>query len=81
MADLVVVTLSELINDNQSAKEVLKKAVREDGFFYLSLQGYSNPVLEDVDACYQLAKDVFDLPLEEKMKYDIDNIGPHKLNG
>lgn len=38
-------------------------------------------MLKDVDLCVSFAKELHDLPMEERLKYDIDELGPHKLNG
>ena len=75
MATLRVLSLSSLRSGDSTTINNLNKAVCEDGFFYLDFQDCATAILEDVISCRQLAKRVFSLPLQEKMKYDIDRIG------
>ncbi|KAH7045233.1 hypothetical protein B0J12DRAFT_603475 [Macrophomina phaseolina] len=75
----------DLIKDgNQTEAAKLLEACREDGIFYLNLKhldGSDSQLLQNSASIYHLAKQLFDLPTEEKMKYDIDLFGSTKVNG
>jgi isopenicillin N synthase-like dioxygenase len=60
----------------------LRYAVIQQGFCYLDLRGQEiQHTLEDVNDCVAMAKEFYALPTEEKLKYDIDELSPHKING
>ncbi|EKG19866.1 hypothetical protein MPH_02793 [Macrophomina phaseolina MS6] len=75
----------DLIKDgNQTEAAKLLEACREDGIFYLNLKhldGSDSQLLQNSASIYHLAKQLFDLPTEEKMKHDIDLFGSTKVNG
>ncbi|KAF7586736.1 hypothetical protein BBP40_008396 [Aspergillus hancockii] len=79
-------TLNLALLQSQTPNEVQKllEACRRDGFFYLDLRDMEQmnqnvvPVLEKM---YQLTEDLYNLPTEEKMLYDIDKISEMKSNG
>lgn len=77
-ASLHVVTASKLLDDDPSVKESLLAACRETGFFYLD---YRCTKLERITQLYNVAKDFFELPLEEKERYDVEKQGPEKYDG
>ncbi|TQV90970.1 oxidoreductase [Cordyceps javanica] len=45
-------------------------ACRELGFFYLHLDDAQDPIQKQSERLFDIAKDLLDLPLQEKMKYD-----------
>lgn len=75
-ADLVTLDLSTF--DNPGGKEALAKqlfgAIQKIGFFYVVNFGLSQ---EQVDRQFAIGKAVFELPVEEKLKYraDLENGG------
>ncbi|KAF7169968.1 hypothetical protein CNMCM5623_002492 [Aspergillus felis] len=62
--------------------EKLALAAKEDGIFYIDFTGHaSSPFSGLVDEIYSLSRSLFDLSIEEKMRYDVDKMGMLKLNG
>lgn len=72
-ADLRVVSLQGLLDEDETAKENLVKACTDLGFFYLDCRDvYSGQVMQDVQNMYTLAKSFYDLPQEAKNKWFVD---------
>lgn len=72
-ADLQVVSLQGLLDEDETAKENLVKACTDLGFFYLDCRDvYSGRVMQDVQNMYTLAKSFYDLPQEAKDKWFVD---------
>lgn len=71
-APLTTVRLEKLISGDQEEQRKVYKASKAIGFFYLDLQGCSEgqALLENADRLFDVAKDVFDLPLETKQHFD-----------
>lgn len=69
---LFTISLSKLLARDETETQRLIQACQEIGFFYLDLQdvGSTSKILEDVERIFHTAVDLFDQPLEEKMKYD-----------
>ena len=73
-ADLITVDLS-LYGTPEGRKELaqtLIKAVREDGFFYVKNFNISQ---ERVNRQFEIGKRVYEIPLEEKLKYVPEGLG------
>lgn len=71
--------------DEEEADRLLEACIR-DGVFYLNLrqqddERIESPLIRYADHIFDASKSLFDLPLEKKMKYDIDRNGDLKLNG
>ena len=82
MTELNTVSLSGLLMLEDSELAKLISSVINQGFFYLVLDASPKAhVLIDVDDCLQAAKVLYDLPLIEKLQYDIDKLDSHRLNG
>ena len=82
MAELRTVSFSQLVEVDDVAMKELKDAATLQGFFYLDLQGsQSYRILRDVDDFIENARKFYNMPLEDKLKYDIDKLGMHKLDG
>jgi hypothetical protein len=82
LASLKVITFSSLLNSETRAIADLHKAGVENGFFYLDLRNpQTQTLLDEVERLYGVAESIFRLPLEEKLKYDLDQIGPAKIDG
>jgi len=74
-ADLITVDLSRYgtPEGNSELAQILIKAVREDGFFYV--KGF-NISQERVNRQFSIGKQFYEIPLEEKLKYvpkELDN--------
>ena len=59
----------------------LFNACCQDGIFYLDMASTEPGILQAVDDIYALEGEIFDLPEEKLMQYDIDVLSPRKLNG
>lgn len=60
----------------------LFRACCEDGFFYLDMQGTAEDIDAAVEDIYRLETQLFTMPEEELLYYDIDKLSPKKkLNG
>lgn len=79
IAQLPTVSLNRLENGSLEEDENLIQACRTHGFFYLDLNGSNVSSL--LDKMYELTRELYDLPEEEKRKYDVDKLSDMKLNG
>jgi len=79
-ADLITVDLSKF--DTEEGKKELSKtlidALRYKGFFYVSNFGISQ---ERVNRQFALGRQVYELPLEERLRYVPEGIDEGKFNG
>ena len=82
VAQLLTIDVSRLQEGDEAEAAKLFNASKEDGAFYLNFadRKYIN-LIETVECIFTLAKELFHLSEEEKMKYDIDLLGKLKLNG
>ena len=79
---LKTVSFSSLLNGNESAASELLQAAVQDGFFYLDLHhAETQPLLDAVENLYKLNDNLFSLDQQSLMKYDLDVIGPSKIDG
>lgn len=80
VAQLKTVSLKAL--QERSADEVAKllAAAKEDGVFYLDVanDGQLKCVNNYIS---QLSRSLFGMDEAEKLKFDVDKLGPYKLNG
>ena len=78
-ADLITVDLAlyDTPGGKKQLAEILIKAVREDGFFYVKNFNISQ---ERVNRQFSIGKQFYDLPLEEKAKYTVEGLGTSSLN-
>lgn len=84
LALLKEISLQRLQSNDDVEITKLLIACKEDGVFYLNLRDYGSqdgPLLSMSTEVFQLSKELFDLPLNEKMGYDIDNFGNMKVDG
>ena len=82
IADLPTINYQELFQGNVREDQRLFEACKTWGFFYLDFRnGSVKDVLKTVEEMYQLAEEIFDLPLETKLEYDVDKIGSSKTCG
>lgn len=47
----------------------------------MNIQSIDDNLLQVVDAMFQLDRELYDVPDEEKMAYDVDKLSELKLNG
>ncbi|KAJ6526397.1 hypothetical protein B0H19DRAFT_970626 [Mycena capillaripes] len=84
VAQLQTIDMCRLRDGAETEVAKLVTACRKDGFFYLDIRGMPElaPVVENM---FRLDRRLFDLPDDEKMKYDIDSnidaLSRMKLNG
>ncbi|KEQ65455.1 Clavaminate synthase-like protein [Aureobasidium melanogenum CBS 110374] len=91
-APLLRISLSKLKQGDPEEIDKLWKACCELGFFYLDLRGASDShkshpmssvdvngeqLLQDAEDLFRVGKSVFDLPVEEKVKYDLKDQGSY----
>lgn len=71
-APLLRLSLKNLLAEDEGEIQKLSKACEEIGFFYLDISdaGEATNILEDADKLFEIGADLFELPLEEKRKYD-----------
>jgi isopenicillin N synthase-like dioxygenase len=83
-ASLCIISYARLAKQDAEEVEALRQAFSRDGFAYLDLHepdGSPGSVIHGVDSMFSMGADFFSTSLGEKMQYDIDAIGPYKLNG
>jgi isopenicillin N synthase-like dioxygenase len=81
-AQLRTIPISRLLNDDKQAITTLIDAGVQDGFFYVDLRAAETQSILDASAeLTQLAEGLFDLPKEALAKFDLDVIGPSKIDG
>jgi isopenicillin N synthase-like dioxygenase len=71
-APLVTISLNKLVANSQDEHARLFEAARSLGFFYLDMGGSpaGECLLREANNLFALMENFFDLPLEEKQKYD-----------
>jgi hypothetical protein len=74
-APLLRLSLKKLAERDEVEIQRLNAACEDLGFFYLDLQEASlvPDILDDVDELFHLGFRLFELPLEEKQKYDLSS--------
>lgn len=77
-APLLRISLSKLLASDAEEQERCWKACQELGFFYLDLRGHDGEaLLADADQLFQLMQSFYDLPISEKVKYDLKSKGSY----
>ena len=76
-------TISYHLLQRGDADEAAKllKACCEDGLFYLDMEGTVPNIQKAVEDIFTLERQLFALPEHEKIRFDIDQLSPRKLNG
>ncbi|KIW99913.1 uncharacterized protein Z518_10841 [Rhinocladiella mackenziei CBS 650.93] len=69
-APLLRLSLAKLIERDEQEVHRFIRACEDLGFFYLDLTGPGDSLLADADRLFKVGVELFDLPLEEKKKYD-----------
>jgi isopenicillin N synthase-like dioxygenase len=83
LATLKTIYLQELRRGSTGEKEKLFAAAQDNGIFYLDFtEDLGEHRISDlIQNIYSLSQSLFDLDLDEKMQYDVDQISKLKLNG
>ncbi|KAF1925834.1 Clavaminate synthase-like protein [Didymella exigua CBS 183.55] len=77
-APLLRISLVKLLAQDADEQERCWQACQELGFFYLDLGGDgSEDLLADADRLFSLMKSFYDMPVEEKVKYDFKSKGSY----
>lgn len=69
-APLLRISLDKLLQRDTIELERFVRACEDLGFFYLDLTGPGDSLLAEADKLFGVGQELFDLPLEEKAKYD-----------
>ena len=69
-APLLRISLEKLLQRETAELERFARACEDLGFFYLDLTGPADSLLADADQLFRVGEELFDLPLDEKAKYD-----------
>lgn len=71
-APLLRLSLKSLLESDETESKRFFDACKDIGFFYLDMRGteVGGSLLNDADQLFGLGKQFFELPVEEKMKYD-----------
>src|SRR5271170_4557921 len=69
-APLLRLSLRKLLGREEGEVARFNRACDELGFFYLDLDGPGDAILRDANELLGVAERLYDLPLEEKLKYD-----------
>lgn len=83
ISPLKVIDLQKLLDQDVQESAKLLAAAKEEGFFHLDFRQVDGcaDMLRTVEEMYKFQNELFDLPQEQKLKYDIDNLSQMKLNG
>ena len=81
VAHVQTIRFEGLSNGEADERARLYRACCDDGFFYLDMQGTAEGIDATVQEIYRLATQLFTMPEEELIRYDIDKMSPKKLNG
>ncbi|KJZ74014.1 hypothetical protein HIM_06682 [Hirsutella minnesotensis 3608] len=81
-ANLKSIPLDKLLAGHVTTENDLVSACQENGFFYLDFRHPSTcEILQHVDECAVIGKEVFKLPLKEKEEYSTEKYLPSRLFG
>lgn len=69
-APLLRLSFEKLKQNDTEEIQRLVRACEDLGFFYLDLRGPGDEILADADKLFTVGEHLYDLPLEEKKKYD-----------
>ena len=81
LAQVKTINLEALGVGDKEEQSRLFGACCDDGFFYLDIEGTTAGFGASVEEVYQLEHELFILPEQELLQYDIDNLSSKKLNG
>ena len=81
VARLKTINLGRLEAGDQAEASSLYSACIDDGVFYLDFHTVESDVLQAIDQIYMLERQLFALPYEEKIKFDVDKPPLAKISG
>ena len=81
LARLQVISLRRLLDGDASEAEKLFMACKTSGFLYLDFEDAGHGMEELVKGIFKLDEDLFRLPQDELLRYDVDILNSLKLNG
>ena len=81
-APMQTINLELLRSGDEAEAKRLFHACVDFGFFYLDLREMSEgKFVETIDRMFELDEELYALPDEEKILYDVDKLGKLKING
>ncbi|KAJ5771690.1 hypothetical protein N7520_002219 [Penicillium odoratum] len=82
IANLSTIGLTDLRNGSPSTVSEVVRAAKHDGMFYLDFTDSKElpctGIIRDIQA---LSRELFQLGLDQKMEFDVDQLAPFKTNG
>lgn len=81
VAQVQTIRFEGLCNGDADEQARLYRACCDDGLFYLDMQGTAEDIDAAVEDIYGLETQLFTMPEEALIQYDIDKLSPKKLNG
>ncbi|KAL9082734.1 MAG: hypothetical protein Q9165_008802 [Trypethelium subeluteriae] len=81
--NLKTIDLQSLLREDDHECTKLLQAVTKEGFFYLDFRQMDQgaAMLDTVERMFKFQEDLFNLPEDQKLKYDVDRLSFMKLNG
>ncbi|KAL9073553.1 MAG: hypothetical protein Q9157_004700 [Trypethelium eluteriae] len=81
--NLKIIGLQNLLKEDKHEYTKLLQAVKEEGFFYLDFRqiDHGAAMLNTIERMFKFQEDLFNLPQDQKMNYDVDSLSYMKLNG
>jgi len=76
-APLLRISFAKLLERDPGEVHRFIRACEDLGFFYLDLSGPGDSLLLDADRLFRVGEELFELPLEEKKKYDLMHKGSY----
>lgn len=73
-APLLRLSLVKLQAKDPEETKRFTSACEDLGFFYLDLRGPGDKILQQASDLFDVGKELFDLPLEEKKKYNFEHL-------
>lgn len=73
-APLLRLSFAKLLNRDSDEISRFTRACEDLGFFYLDLQGPGDSILEQSSQLFDVGAELFDLPLEEKKRYNFEHL-------
>ncbi|KAK2616968.1 hypothetical protein QQS21_000057 [Conoideocrella luteorostrata] len=76
-APLLRLSLGKLMNREADEVSQFTRACEDLGFFYLDLRGPGDAILEQSGKLFDVGNELFDLPLQEKKKYNFEKFNSY----
>jgi isopenicillin N synthase-like dioxygenase len=72
-APLLRLSLKKLLAKDAEEVNRFTRACEDLGFFYLDVSGLGDSLLDDVNQLFSIGEELFNLPLDEKKRYDFQH--------